>query len=326
MPVVPPATGTSKTFPLDSVMATSDHNSHSWRRWLIKGPWLWLLPTLVLLGIFRAYPIGSQFWMSMTDERVGYPDVTFVGFENYQFLFTDPNYLSALGFTVVFTAGSVTGTFIIGFALALLLNQPMRGRIVYRTAIMTSWVISSLIIGYIWLLLLNESSAGVFNSLLELLGIGPVSWLSDPTMSKVSVIAADIWRSVAFTMVFMLGGLQTLPSEVLEAARVDGAKRWQSLLYIVIPLMKPLIAIALIFSTIATFNVYELVLALTSGGPGSATRTVGFEMLRTAFGDQWDAGLGLLGRGAAMGVTMFLITLIFAILYVRAGVFSRDNE
>jgi ABC-type sugar transport system permease subunit len=285
-----------------------------------------LIPTLAILAFFRAYPLGSQFWLAMTDMRIAAQDVAFVGFENYAFLLSDPRYLSALGFTVLFTSASVFGSFVLGFALALLLNQPIRGRVFYRTAILTSWVISSLIVGYIWRLMLNESSAGVFNALLAQVGFGPVPWLSSPGMAQVSVITADIWRSTAFTMVFMLGGLQTLPSEVMDAARVDGAKRWQSLLYVVIPILKPLIAIALIFSTIATFNVYELVLALSAGGPGNATSTLGFEMYRTAFGSGPSGGLGLIGRGAAMGVSMFLITLMFALLYIRAGVFSRDNK
>lgn len=306
-------------------MATAAHPKRRHRPFL-KGPWPWLIPTLVILAFFRAYPLGNQFWLAMTDMRIAAQEVTFVGFENYAFLLSDPRYLSALGFTVMFTAASVFGSFVLGFALALLLNQPIKGRVIYRTAILTSWVISSLIVGYIWRLMLNESSAGVFNALLEQIGLGPVPWLSSPGMAQVSVILADIWRSTAFTMVFMLGGLQTLPSEVLDAARVDGAKRWQSLLYVVLPLMKPLIAIALIFSTIATFNVYELVLALSSGGPGNATSTVGFEMYRTAFGSGSTGGLGLIGRGAAMGVSMFLVTLMFALLYIRAGVFSRDSQ
>lgn len=291
-----------------------------------RGPWPWLIPALVLLAFLRAYPIGNQFMLAMTDMRISSSDAEWVGLANFAFIIGDPAYRTSLGFTILFTTASVAGSFVLGFALALLLNEPIRGRVVYRTAIMTSWVISSLIVGYLWRLLLNESSAGVFNAWFGWLGLDQVPWLSSPGMAKFSVILADIWRSTAFTMVFMLGGLQTLPSEVLEAARVDGAKRWQSLLYVVVPLLKPLIAVALIFSTIATFNVYELVLALSSGGPGNATSTVGFEMYRTAFGGGATVGLGLIGRGAAMGVTMFCITLLFALLYIRAGVFSRDHK
>ena len=190
----------------------------------------------------------------------------FVGLENFAFIASDPGYQTALWFTVLFTAFSVSVSFILGFALALLLNEPIKGRVIYRTAILTSWVISAIIVGYIWRLLLNESSAGVFNAWLSYFGLSGVNWLSSPNMAVVSVIIADIWRSTAFTMIFMLGGLQTLPSEVLEAARADGARAWQRLIYVIVPLLKPLIAIALIFSTIATFNVYELILALTSGG------------------------------------------------------------
>ena len=291
-----------------------------------KGPWPWLIPTFLLLFVFRAYPLGDQFRISLTNMRISGGTPEFVGLENFAFIASDPGYQTALWFTVLFTAFSVSGSFILGFALALLLNEPIKGRVIYRTAILTSWVISAIIVGYIWRLLLNESSAGVFNAWLSYFGLSGVNWLSSPNMAVVSVIIADIWRSTAFTMIFMLGGLQTLPSEVLEAARADGARAWQRLIYVIVPLLKPLIAIALIFSTIATFNVYELILSLTSGGPGNATTTVGFEMFRTAFGAEGGSGLGLIGRGAAMGVTMFMVTLVFAVLYIRAGVFSRDNE
>lgn len=291
-----------------------------------KGPWPWLIPALLLLFLFRGYPLGNQFWLAMTDMKIGASEANFVSFDNFHFMISDPSYLEALSFTILFTAGSVFGSFVIGFGLALMLNRPMKGRVLYRMGILMTWAISSLIVGYIWRLMLNESSAGVLNAILEIFGVSPISWLSSPGMAKFSVILADIWRSTGFIMIFMLGGLQTLPSEVLEAARMDGAKRWQVLLYIVIPMLKPLIAVALIFSTIATFNVYELVLALSSGGPGNATTTVGFEMYRTAFGDSMNAGLGLVGRGAAMGVSMFLVTLMFALIYIKAGVFSRDLD
>ena len=291
-----------------------------------RGPWPWLAPTLLILIVFRAYPLGDQFRLALTDMRVSGGEAQYIGLDNFYFIASDPGYQTALFFTIIFTAFSVGGSFILGLGLALLLNEPIRGRVVYRTAILTSWVISAIIVGYIWRLLLNESSAGVFNALFDSIGLQGVNWLSSPTMAVVSVIVADIWRSTAFTMIFMLGGLQTLPTEVLEAARTDGAKAWQRLLFVIVPLLKPLIATALIFSTIATFNVYELILSLTSGGPGNATSTVGFEMFRTAFGGDGGGGLGLIGRGAAMGVSMFMVTLVFAILYIRAGVFSRDYD
>ncbi len=294
----------------------------------VAGPWSWLLPAIIILLIFRAYPMMHQAWLSLTDMRSAtLGQARFVGLENYRFIFSDPGFLGSLGYTFIFTFGSVGLSFLLGFAMALLLDRPLRGRSVYRTMILTSWVISSLIVGYMWQLMLNESSAGVVNGLLQSAGLSSVNWLSDPTTAKLSVILVDVWRSSAYIMVFMLGGLQTIPKEQLEAAKIDGANSLQRLRHIVLPLLSGLIAIALIFTTISTFNVYELIVSLTGGGPGRATATVGFQMFRTAFGGvAGTQGLGLLGRGAAMAMVMFGITLMFTLLYLRLGFFRRSER
>jgi arabinogalactan oligomer / maltooligosaccharide transport system permease protein len=291
-----------------------------------SGPWTWLLPAFALLIVFRAYPMVHQGWLSLTDMRTATIGIArFVGLENYRFIFTDAAFRDSLAFTFVFTVSSVAATFVLGFALALLLDRPLRGRTVYRTLILTSWVISPLIVGYMWQMLLNESSAGVVNGLLGVLGVGAVRWFSDPAVAQVSVILVDVWRSSAYVMVFMLGGLQTIPRELLEAAMIDGASAWERLRHVTLPLLRNLIAIALIFTTIATFNVYELIVSLTGGGPGRATMTVGYQMFRTAFGGGEVVGLGYLGRGAAMGMVMFVITFAFTLAYLRLGVFRRGR-
>lgn len=293
----------------------------------VGGPWPWLIPAIGMLALFRAYPMFHQAWLSLTDMRTAtIGQSRFVGLDNYRFIFTDPGFLGSLWFTVMFTVGSVAFSFVLGFALALLLNRPLRGRSVYRTAILTSWVISSLIVGYMWQMLLNESSAGVVNGMLRNLGLPAVAWFSDPAIARISVILVDIWRSSAYIMVFMLGGLQTIPRELVEAAMIDGASAWQRLRHIVLPLLSGLITVALIFTTIATFNVYELIVSLTGGGPARATMTVGYQMFRTAFGGGEVQGLGLIGRGAAMGMVMFIITFTFTVLYLRVGYFRGGRR
>ena len=293
----------------------------------VAGPWTWLLPAFALLLLFRAYPMAHQAWLSLTDMRTAtIGQARFVGPDNYRFIFTDPAFQGSLGFTFAFTVTSVAASFLLGFALALLLNRPLRGRSLYRTLILTSWVISPLIVGYMWQMLLNESSAGVVNGILRSLGVGPVRWFSDPDTARASVILVDIWRSSAYIMVFMLGGLQTIPRELLEAAMIDGANAWERLRHITLPLLTNLITVALIFTTIATFNVYELIVSLTGGGPGRATMTIGYQMFRTAFGGGEVVGLGYLGRGAAMGMIMFLVTFAFTVAYLRLGVFRRGGR
>ncbi|TVR19746.1 MAG: sugar ABC transporter permease [Anaerolineaceae bacterium] len=303
-------------------------NQRTFLERFISGPWPWLLPAILMLLVFRLYPLLSQLYISMTDMRIAtINQANFIGLANYEFLLNDRAFISTVLFTFVYTIVGVAGQFIIGFGLALLLNQPMFGRLVYRLAILSAWVISSLIVGYMWRLMLSESSAGVLNAWLAVVGIDRVSWLSDLTTAKISVIGVNIWRSVAFTMVFMLGGLQTVPLEILEAAKVDGANAWQRLMRVIVPYLRPLIGLNLIFVTIATFNVYEQILALTGGGPGSATETVGLSMFKVAFGSSiGTGGLGLLGRGAAIGTVMFIITFIFALIYLRLWIFTKEDD
>lgn len=291
----------------------------------LNGPWPWLLPALLMLVIFRVYPIISQFEIAMTNTRVTDLDGgSYVGFDNYRFLLQDKAFVDSLLFTFAYTIFGVLGQWVIGFALALLMDQPLKGRTFFRLGILSSWVISSLVVGYVWRLMLNEGSAGVLNAWLTEFGVEKIKFLSVINNARVSVIGVNIWRSVAYTMVFMLAGLQTIPQDLLEAATVDGAGVWQRLLKVKIPFMRQLIALNIIFVTIATFNVYEQILVLTHGGPGRATETVGLKMYESAFGDFTSGSLGLIGRGAAMGNIMFAITLVFTIGYLWLTLFRKE--
>lgn len=298
------------------------------RQRFFAGPLPWLLPALIALGIMRVYPVLAQFQISLTDMRITSPNsYNFIGLSNYQFVLTDPLFIDSLGWTVLFVAIGVPLQFAAGFGLALLLNQPLVGRLVFRLAIMSGWVISGLIIGYMWRLILAENSAGVLNAWLGTIGISPQRFLSLPENARAALIVVDLWRSVAFSMVFMLGGLQTLPTEMMEAARVDGANLWQRLVKIIIPYLRPIIALNVIFIAIGTFNIYELIVALTGGGPARATQTIGYRMFETAFGGARLAGVsGDLGRGAAIGNIMFLIVMVFTILYLWVWVFRNEDS
>ncbi len=319
----PLVVGAARTTSRDSNPYRKTH----WQRFK-AGPLPWLLPALIALGVMRLYPVIGQFFVSMTDMRVTTPNsFNFVGFANYEFVLSSPVFFNALSWTVAFVGFGVPLQFMAGFGLALLLNQPLFGRLLFRLCILSAWVISGLIIGYIWRLMFAENSAGVINAWLGTVGISPQRFLSLPENARAALIFVDLWRSVAFSMVFMLGGLQTLPTEMMEAARVDGANVWQRLVHIIVPYLRPIIALNVIFITIGTFNVYELILALTSGGPARATQTIGLLMFETAFGGGRGASsVGDLGRGAAIGNIMFLIVMIFTILYLWVWVFRNEKE
>ena len=280
-----------------------------------SGPWAFILPGLLLYAVIGLYPLFSQFYIAMTDMRIAtINSANFVGLENFRQLFRDPVVRQIIGFTLLFVSVSVPLQFALGTALALLLDRPLVGRVLFRLAILTPWVISSIIIGLMWRLLLHESQVGTVNALLGAFNLDAVAWFSDPTAAKVSVIGVNVWRSVAFTMIFMLGGLQTLPQEVLEAATVDGANAWQKLFRIKLPLLRAIAGLNLIYISISTFQVMETILVLTQGGPGRATATLGYRMYELAFG---QFGPGDLGRSAALGVILFAFILIFAAIYLR---------
>lgn len=289
----------------------------------LASPWTFILPGLLLYAVIGLYPLFFQFYIALTDMEIATINrANFVGLANFKALARDPQTLEVLYFTLIFVAVSVPLQFVGGFGLALLLDQPLRGRLFYRLAALTPWVISSVIIGLMWRLLMHESSAGTLNALLGFLGISPVAWFSDPETARSSVIFVNVWRSVAYTMIFMLGGLQTLPKEVLEAATVDGANAWQKLIRVKLPMLRTIAGLNLIYISIATFQVMETILVLTQGGPGRATSTLGYRMYELAF---TAYSPGFLGRSAALGVLLFFIILVFALIYMRVFLLRKDN-
>lgn len=288
----------------------------------IKSPWPFIAPALLALVVMRAFPFAWQMWLSMTDMRLG-SSGTFVGLENFQIIFSSPTFLRSLRYTALFLVATVAGQMTLGLGLALLLDGDYRGRDFYRMLFLIPWVVSGLVIGILWQLMLLESDTGILNALLSRIGWDePVRWISNPRMAQASVIGVYIWKGLGFSMLLISGGLKTIPHELIESADIDGASSWRKLLSIKIPMMKEILSVNLIFATIASLNSYETVYVLTNGGPGGATSLIALEMFRTAFGD----GRNQLGRGSAIGVVMFLVTFVFVVIYVRYTQFGKESS
>jgi multiple sugar transport system permease protein len=288
----------------------------------IKSPWPFIVPALLALVVMRAFPFVWQMWLSMTDMRLG-SSGTFIGLENFRIIFSSPTFLRSLSYTALFLVATVAGQMALGLGLALLLDGDYRGRDFYRMLFLVPWVVSGLVIGILWQLMLLESDTGILNALLSRFGWEePVRWISDPRMARVSVIGVYIWKGLGFSMLLLSGGLKTIPNELIESADIDGASSWRKLLSIKIPMMKEILSVNLIFATIASLNSYETVFVLTNGGPGGATSLIALEMFRTAFGD----GRNQLGRGSAIGVVMFLVTFVFVVIYVRYTQFGKESS
>ncbi|MEM9955617.1 MAG: sugar ABC transporter permease [Chloroflexota bacterium] len=289
----------------------------------LAGPWLFILPGVLLYAAFAIYPVVYQFYVAMTDmTTISLSNVNFVGFDNFAIIAADPVFRQSFIFTIAFVLVTVPFQFILGFGLALFLDQELPGRLFFRISIIIPLAMASIIVGLMWRLILHDSDVGVVNAFLGVLGFDPIPWFGEAAFARISVFIVNIWHAVGTTMIFMLGGLQTISKEVLEAAEVDGANIWQQIIYIKLPMLKNIAGLAIILIFSGTFQIFEKVLALTNGGPARATSTIGFEMYTTAFP---EAGTGSLGLGAAMGLVMFAFILVITIFYVWMVMFDEEN-
>lgn len=286
-----------------------------WVETLRNTPLLWLLPlALVLLATF-VYPLVEITRLSFTDASLVGGEYSYT-LGSYLSLFRSPYFFGMLQVTAIFVSASVAFQMFFGFLIALLVDQGakrgMKTSIVTRTAVLSAWAIPGVIIGIIWSILYDQSQAGIMNYLLGLVGFGgSIPFLSDPQVALASVTVANIWRGTAFSMILIYAGLQTLPRDVIEAARVDGANAWQRLTRIVLPLLAPMLFINLVIVSIETFNTFDMVLALTGGGPGRSTEVIALSIYNQIF-QQFN-----LGTGASTAVLLLAINVVMTVIYIR---------
>lgn len=286
----------------------------SWTETLAASPVLWLLPLAAILLATFIFPIIEIARLSFTNASLVGEDYEYT-LSSYGELLTSPYFFDMLTATLIFVIVSVSFQMVFGFLIALAVDQGarrgMRASIVTRTAVLTAWAIPGVIIGIIWSILYEQSAGGILNYLLSVIGLGPVPFLSDPEMALASVTIANIWRGTAFSMILVYAGLQTLPGDVLEAARVDGANAFQRMFRVILPLLAPILFINLVIVSIETFNTFDMVLALTGGGPGRSTEVIALSIYNQIF-QQFD-----LGPGAATAVLLLVINAIMTVVYLR---------
>jgi multiple sugar transport system permease protein len=275
----------------------------------------WLLPLALVLIFVFLYPIFEIVRLSFTDASLVEKDYSYT-LESYISLFTSPGFVKMLWVTGIFVFFSVAFQVVFGFMIALMVDQGAKrnlaGTVVTRTAVLSAWAIPGVIIGIIWSLLYAETQSGILNYFLSFVGVDhPVAFLSDPVNALISVIVANVWRGTAFSMIFIYAGLQTFPNDVLEAARIDGASAFQRLFKVVIPILKPIILVNLIVITVQTFNTFDMVMALTGGGPGRSTEVIALSIYTQIF-HQFN-----LGQGAATAVVLLMINIAMTIVYFR---------
>jgi multiple sugar transport system permease protein len=274
------------------------------RNWL--GFWF-MLPAAAILILFLAYPLGKGVWMSLTDVKIGRAG-NFIGLENYEELIRyDKTFLNATIFTLAYTAVASTIKFAVGLYLAILLNNNMPFKSFIRSIVLIPFIVPTVLsaIAFWWIF---DSQFSIISWFLRKIGLleGNINFLGDPFMAQATVIFCNIWRGIPFIAITLLAGLQTVSPSLYEAATLDGATRWQIFKNITYPLLTPIIAVVMTFSVLFTFTDFQLIWAMTRGGPVNATH------LMATYSYQKGILGGQLGEGAAIATAMvpFLLAAI----------------
>jgi multiple sugar transport system permease protein len=289
---------------------TQSRISSNYRRALRRfEPAFYIAPAFIVLAVVLIYPLGYAFWLSFL--RTFKQGIPFIGVENYTTLFSNPDFLNSIKITFTFLILAISFEFVLGMALALLLNQEIKGKGLFRSFILLPMMCTNVVIGLMWRLLLNYQY-GLVNYYLGQLGFLPIEWLSSPKVAMASVVIVDVWNTTSFVALMLLAGLQSLPDEPYEAAKMDGASSIQTLFYLTLPLLKPIILVTLLWRFIDTFRIFDVIYLLTAGGPARVTETVSIYIYRYGF-QSFN-----LGVSAASSFIMLLIMLVVAGLLARA--------
>ena len=277
---------------------------------------LFMLPAVSLLVLFLAYPLGLGIWMGFTDVRIGRPGV-FVGLENYVSLFDDEVFWLSVFNTLVYTVAATIAKFALGLWLALLLNKAIPFKALVRAIVLLPYIVPTVLsaIAFWWI---YDPQFSIISWMLQRLGLidNFIDFLGVPWNARWSVIVANVWRGIPFVAICLLAGLQTISPSLYEAAALDGANAWQRFRFITLPMLMPIMAIVMTFSVLYTFTDFQLIYAITRGGPLNATHL----MATLAF--QRAIPGGDLGQGAAIATAMIPF-LIAATLFSYYGLQRR---
>lgn len=276
-------------------------------------PIYFLVPVLVLYFVFFILPSLLGIGYSFTDWNTYSDEINYVGFDNFRQIFSpDENYLAYIVNTLIFTAVTIVLKTVIGLALAILLSEGVRRFAnVYRLAIYLPAVLPTLVVALIFRSILHPAT-GALNSFLGSIGLEGLAlpWLIDPKIALYSVIGVDTWKGVGYIMVILLAGLQTIPKDYHEAASIDGATAWQRFWYITIPLLMPAIVVISVLNILYGLRVFDIVYAMTNGGPGYATEVISTEIFK-AF------SMGYYGLGTALSTVLFIVLLVTGYFVIR---------
>lgn len=287
-----------------------------WRRLRSSNPvgYLFTLPYLIFFAIFVAYPLGFAIYLTFHNWNIVRPERPFVGLRNFERLFTDELFWKALSNTAVFLVVHIPLQIVVALALAVILNQQLIARGLFRVSFFLPYVTSGAIISLVWLRLYADD--GLLNQLLARVDLGPVGWLSDPRLAMPSIAIMATWKNVGYYLMIFLASLQSIPAQLYEEASLNGATQWQRFRYITFPLLNPAFILVVILSTIGGFSLFVEPFVMTAGGPLDATLSLVLYLYQQAF--------QFLRMGYAAAIGLVLAVLIFLVTVVQRRYLERE--
>lgn len=272
--------------------------------------WIMLAPTIVVIALVAAYPLGRTIYDSLTDASFSNPVTHFVGLKNYSNLIQDVQFQNSILETFKFTIITVVFEFILGLGVAMVVNSNFKGRGAMRAAMLVPWAIITVVNAQMWKLMYNDTY-GVFNDILQRLHIisSGVAWTALPNTSLWAIAAIDIWKTTPFVALLLLAGLQMIPTDIYEAADVDGASKIQQFISLTLPLLRPAILVTLIFRTMDALRVFDVFYVIFGNRPDTMTMAI--------YNQENIVSFGNIGYGASISVAIFIILGIVVLTYVR---------
>jgi trehalose/maltose transport system permease protein len=269
-----------------------------------------LIPALAVVAVVAIYPLGLTIWQSFTNEQflAGLQPVEFVGLDNYRLLIDDPFWWDSVWLTLKFTAITVSFELVLGMIIALVVNSGFKGRGVMRAVMLVPWAIPTVVAAQMWRWMYNDIF-GVINDFLIRIHVidKGVAWIAEPSTALASVCVVDIWKTTPFVALLLLAGLQVIPTELYEAADVDGVSKWHQFWRITFPLLLPAILVTVIFRTLDALRVFDVFYVFFGSRPDTQTMSI--------FAQNTIVTIGDVGYGAAISVAIFLIIALFVVIY-----------
>ncbi len=271
---------------------------------------VFLTPSLTLFGIFVYYGLGFNIYLSLTSWNFLSKTKKIIGLLNFERLFADPRFWKVLWNTTYYAVGTIVLSIVLGLLFALLLNQKIPGRGIFRTIIFSPYVTTTAAIAVLWIWIFDPTY-GLINFALSLVGIAGPRWLTSTTWAMPALLIMNAWRTSGYTMVIFLAGLTNIPREYYEAAEIDGAGRLQTFFHITLPLLSPTTFFLVVTTLLSAFQVFDQVQVMTQGGPVDATKVINYTIYIEAF-QSFRAGYA-----ASIASVLFIILLTITILQLR---------